>query len=660
MNFGVAWYPEHWDEAQWANDLRLMREAHFNTVRIADGAWSRIEPVEGSFDLDWLERAVSLAGDHGMSVVMATPTYAPPAWLTQKYAEVLKIDQSGRRASHGYRQHYSPASSTYRRLCAGVVEAMAQRFGCNPHVIGWQIDNEYSTLSYDSETQTLFQSWLKDKYQTLDELNRRWTTNYWSQTYTDWSQIPLPIPSGNPFTGADGGHNPCLRLDWRRFATFVWRRFQRQQIDIIRQFADRRQWVTHNFMNWFDGYDHYEIATDLDFASWDCYSLHVDLSLGSAHDLVRGFKRKNFWVMESPPGTAGVGNSLDRGEIRTLAWQAIAHGADGFCYWQWRAALGSQEQYHGTLVAPDGTPRSAYHEIAKLGQQLRSISALLEGTVPTAQAAFIHSYEDRWAINAQPHHPDFDYRHHFLHYYLPVRQRGVSIDVISPTAMLDGYRLLIAPSLHILDDDLADRLSNWVQTGGHLVLGPRSGFKNYDGALLPSRQPGRLSDVLGAQIAEFFALDNAIPITGRLGAGEAALWAEWLEPIQPDVEILARYGKGNGWLDEQAATVTRAVGTGRITYVGAWLDDVLMTDLADWVISTYSIGQPAVRLPTGVELAERQSDDHRLLFLINHTREQQLVSLTTHAEDALSGDVVEDVINLTAYEVKVLKIKSQL
>ncbi|HZG67384.1 MAG TPA: beta-galactosidase, partial [Herpetosiphonaceae bacterium] len=334
MILGTAWYPEHWEETRWGRDLELMREAGFTMVRVAEFAWSRMEPEEGRFDLDWLERAIDQAAALGIDTVVGTPTAAPPAWLTQRYPETLALRKDGRRASHGMRCHYSPTSPRYREFCRRIADEMARRFGEHPHVLGWQIDNEYNAVSYDDEARQQFQEWLREQYGTLQNLNDHWTTSYWSQEYSDWSQIPFPI----------GNHNPGLVLAFRRFVTHVYRTFQLDQIAAIRRHAAPHQWITHNFMGWFDAYDHYELTADLDFASWDNYvgTGHLDyLDNGAAHDLTRGFKRKNFWLMETQPGNVNwstVNNALDRGEVRAMAWHAVGHGADCVSYWQWRSA----------------------------------------------------------------------------------------------------------------------------------------------------------------------------------------------------------------------------------------------------------------------------------------------------------------------------------
>ncbi len=650
MNLGCAWYPEHWEEARWAEDLRLMQEAGMNVVRIAEFAWSRMEPAEGRFDFDWLERAIALAAAHGLVSVVGTPTAAPPAWLTQAYPDTLALREDGRLAQHGNRCHYSPANARYREFCRRIAEKMAERFGKNPHVIGWQIDNEYNSVSYDDDTRRQFHAWLKGRYADLDTLNRRWTTAYWSQEYTDWAQIPLPI----------GGHNPSLMLEFRRFITHVYRAFQREQIDAIRRHAAPRQWITHNFMGWYDLYDHYELTADLDLASWDNYvgTGHLDyLNNGARHDLTRGFKRRNFWLMETQPGSVNwspLNNALNRGEVRAMAWHAVGHGADAVLYWQWRSALGGQEQYHGTLVAPDGRPRPLYQEVARLGRELAQAADALKGTTPVAQVAVLHSYDDRWAIHFQRHHRDFDPVRHLVDYYRPLRAPGNDIDIVHPRAPLDGYRLVVAPGLHMMDEALAQHLIDYVRAGGHLVLGVRSGMKDAHNALLPLRQPGLLAESLGAHVEEYYALEGPIPVAGAWGEGQAHIWAEWLHPDAPDVEVLLRYGPANGWLDGQAAMVTRAVGNGRMTYVGAWLDADTMRPAAAWMARESGVEPPLAAAPAGVEICRRAGGGREVFIVINHAQATCAVPLPRPMREVLSGQAYRSSVRLSPYGVAVL------
>ena len=308
---GAAWYPEQWPESAWERDLSLMQAAGINVVRVGEFAWSRLEPAEGQYDFDWLARAIRMAQQHHIAVVIGTPTDAPPAWLTSRYPQVLRIGPDGRRAEHGMRRQFSYSSPLYRKFCRDIVTRLAQRFGQDPDVIGWQIDNEYTDESYDAATRAQFQHWLQRRFGTLGALNRAWTTAYWSQTYTAWGQIPLNAQPGNP----------GLLLAHRHFVTRTWRGYQRNQIAALRPYIAPRQFITSNFggLGWSDNWDHYTLAHDLDLASWDDYvgQGHLDAYRnGALSDFVRGWKRRDYWrcpgLRSSPPTTAaGPSTSSD-------------------------------------------------------------------------------------------------------------------------------------------------------------------------------------------------------------------------------------------------------------------------------------------------------------------------------------------------------------
>lgn len=621
---GAAWYPEQWPESRWDKDLELMQQAGLRMVRVAEFAWSSMEPHEGQFQLDWLERAVALAAKRDLVTVLGTPTAAPPAWMTQKYPDTLLTLPDGRKAEHGNRAHFSFTSPRYREFCARIAGEMAKRFGKNADVVGWQIDNEYGRTSNDDVTRAQFQAFLKERFGTLDALNEHWTTAYWSEAYTDWSQIPLG-PSGNP----------GLFLAWKQFVTETYRTYQHVQVEAIRAHADKRQFITSNYMGWYDSFDHYVLARELDLVSWDNYvgRGHLDpLKNGIIHDLTRGLKRKNFWLIETQPGFVNwseVNNALDKGEARAMAWHAVGHGADCISYWQWRSALNGQEQYHGTLVGADGTPVPMYEEAAQVGREFAKVGAALGGTEPVSDVAMLHSYDSRWAINFQRHNRHFDPIELLGSYYRPLRRQAQQMDVVHPEAPLEKYKLVVAAGLNVLPEEMARHLEAYVRQGGHLVLGPRSGMKDRYNSLWPMRQPGPLLELLGARVEQWYALDEDVPLSGTWGSGKALLWAEQLKTRAIDVEVVMTYGTSNGWLDAQPAVVTRAVGKGRITYIAAELDDTLMTRAAEWMLRVSGVTAAFGAVPEEVEICRRSGAGRTIFLVINHSKKSVDVDLGT-------------------------------
>ncbi|GAC1416471.1 MAG: beta-galactosidase [Acidobacteriaceae bacterium] len=649
LTLGTAWYPEQWPESRWPADLDLMQKAQIRMVRVGEFAWSRMEPQEGHYDLDWLEHAVNDAGKHGIYTVMSTPSAAPPAWLTQKYPETLRTGEDGRKAEHGNRQQFSWANPKYRDLSRAMAEQLAKRFGHNPYVIGWQIDNEYAANSFDPETRAQFQQWLKARYGTLENLNDRWTTSYWSQTYSDWNQIPIETRPGNP----------GLLLSWKRFVSDTWRSYQKNQLDVIRANSDHRQFITTNMMGWFDGYDHYTVSQDLDLASWDDYVGQGQLDRyrnGAAHDLTRGFLRKNFWVMETQPGSvnwAKINNALDKGEVRAMAWHDVGHGADAVSYWQWRSALNGQEEYHGTLVGADGTPVPLYEEVAQLGAEFAKAGPALAGTSVKSEVAILHSYDSRWAINWQRHNVNYDPIEELVSYYKPLRDIAQSVDIVNPNAPLSQYKLVVAPGLNVLSDAEAKNLIDYVQQGGNLVLGQRSAMKNVDNGLQTERQPGPLTTLLGGRVEQYYALTEPVPVTGSWGTGTSKEWAELLSTKNPETKVLMQYGKSNGWLDGQPAAISRKVGKGSITYLGAWFDEPTMKQAAKFMTDTAGVKAKFGPVPEGVDVYPREGSHGTVFVLVNFASTPQNVKLPAAMQDVLKGGSVSTV-SLPQYGVAVL------
>ena len=648
---GAAWYPEQWPESRWEKDLSLMEAAHIDVVRVGEFAWSTMEPSEGQYEFGWLERAIALAAKHHICVVLGTPTAAPPAWLTTKYPETLRWDENGVRDQHGNRQQFSFTDPKYRQLAHDIAEQLAIHFGHNPNVVGWQLDNEYAAPSFDPSAKQQFHEWLQKKYGTIAGLNQHWATAYWSQTYDNFDEIPV----------REDGENPALLLEWKRFVSDTWKSYSENQISAIRSHADSRQFITTNTMGWFDGFDEYTVHSVLDIAAWDDY-IPTDnydyIANGAAHDLTRGYKQKNFWVMETEPAFVNwrkTNTPLLKGQVRDLAWLAIGHGAEAVEYWQWRSAPNGQEEYHGVLLGADGTPVPVYDEIKKTGEEFAKAGAALAGTSPHAEVALVNDYPSRWAIDFQRHSADFEPIGEMLAFYRPLREQSQAVDMISIDAPLDGYKVVELPGLNVISQPIADRLMTYVRNGGHLLLGPRSAMKDEYNALQPERQPGPLTDFLGGRVDQFYALDYKVPVTGDLGSGTADIWAEQLSVQSPDTKVIATYGKSNGWLDGQPAVITRQVGKGRITYVGAWLDDALLNDLTTGLLEEAAVKPILPGVPAGVEVCRRSGSGKSVLILINHNTEQEHVTLPSPMRDLIgSQDSAVSAVDLGPYGVAVL------
>jgi len=654
---GAAWYPEQWPESRWNADLELMQKAHMHVVRVGEFAWTALEPEEGKYELDWLERAVDLAGKHGIYVILGTPTAGPPVWMETKYPDIMVSDENGIRYTGSTRNHYNWCSPRYRKFAREIDERLAERFGKNPDVIGWQIDNEYSKMSFDAATQAQFHAWLQKRYGTIDKLNQAWTTAYNNQTYSSFDEVPL--------VNGMADNNPGLWLDSKRFISESLRDYQKVQLDAIRKYAASRQKITTNMMGWYDLYDHYTVARDLDIVGWDNPQVQGSFDPvrnGAAHDLMRGLKGGDYWVMETTAGPRGGGNAsvmLPKGAMRAVMWHDIGHGADLVSYWQWRDALNGGEQNHGAIVDVDGEPDPIYQEIAQVGREFEKAGPVISGTSVDASVAILHSYPSRWTINWQKMNPAYDAINALMSYYAPLHRLGYSIDIVPPDRDLTKYKLVIAPALNVLTEAEAANLESYVKQGGHLVLGQRSAMKDEYDARWPQRQPGPLEALLGARVEEYTALNDSIEAEGAWGNAEAQIFAEQLAVQAKDVNVLMKYHAPGSWLDGQPAAVTRKSGRGSITYVGAWLDEPGMLRALQWMTSLSGAQPDLFAAPEGIEVYRRAASDHEVFIVENDGHDEQNVDLPAEMKNVLNGEPVRT-LKLPVYGVAVLEKRRQM
>jgi beta-galactosidase len=674
MKLGVCYYPEHWPAARWPIDAQMMREAGITVVRIGEFAWQRMEPAEGRFTWDWLDEAIATLQAVGLEIVLCTPTAAPPAWLTHDYPDVLPVDAEGRVRNAGARRHYCATSPTYRQLSERIVWAMAERYGRQAPIVGWQIDNEFgcydTTRCYCDRCAAAFREWLRRKYGTLDTLNEAWGTVFWSQTYDAWAQIAPPMLTVAPA-------NPSHVLDWYRFSSDSVVAYQQLQIDILRQHCSG-QFITTNFMGTFPDLDAYRMAAALDFISWDSYPTGYAETSGPAlymaddprpaaaydvgdpyvtgfcHDLMRGLKAgAPFWVMEQQAGHinwASENPAIRPGAVRLWTWHDLAAGADAVVYFRWRACRYGLEQYHSGLLRHDAAPDLGYRELLGMKDE-QPVMRSVEGARVRAEVALLADYSDLWAFDLQPHNHAITYWRHLFAYHRALIRAGVPVDVVAKDAALSRYRLVIAPGLHLADDALAERLTAYVQAGGWLVLGARSGFKAPTNLVTDRPLPGSFRDLAGATVEAWHSLPPGIaygltdPSRPDL---KATVWAEGLSPA--GARAVLTYSDGP--LAGLAAITRHAVGRGHAVYAGLWPTTAMLESLLRWLLPNAGV-EPAALVPAGV-LVYRRGD---FIFLLNFTDANASAWLNVRdAADAFTSLAVGREVTVPPRDVRVLRL----
>jgi len=659
MWLGVDYYPEHWPEERWPADAKLMKEAGLTVVRLAEFAWSRLEPEEGKYDFAWLDRAIDVLAGHGIKVVLSTPTAAPPAWVIQRHPDILPEDYTRTPKSFGIRRHYCFNNEHYHEHSKGIAGAMAGHYCGNPAVIGWQTDNELgchdTTRCYCKNCAAAFRRWLRARYGSLADLNEAWGTVFWSQEYNEWEQIPLPWKS----VESQMAHNPSLLLDFYRFSSDSVVAFQKMQIDILRDLCPRH-FITHNLMGLFDQVDYFDLAADLDFVSWDNYPNYSESSphwTGMSHDVMRGLRACNFWVMEQQSGAVGwntFGSTPRPGLIRLWTYQAIAHGADAVLYFRWRTSRFGTEQFWHGILDHHGRPGRRYDEVKQIGAELAKHSHEWIDCCPRNEIAFVLSYQQGWAFHVQPQHSAMSYWHELYRLYEPLREFGAGVDFISPEADFSRYKLIVAPLLFLMDPALARRLKTYVEKGGVLVGTFRSGVKDSNNVAADLPLPGLLADIFGISIIEYDSmkpgLSNSVVVDETHLRTTARIWADVIEP--GTASVLARY-TGDFYAGKGAVTVN-TLGSGRAYYIGTALEPEFYAEFFKAILDQCAIAT-FDSLPEGVEASVRCNDGARIVFLVNPFREPAPVTIDGEYVSLLDEKTVGPRVTLPGYGVMVLK-----
>ncbi|AWR85535.1 beta-galactosidase [Meiothermus taiwanensis] len=633
---GVCYYPEHWPRERWAEDARRMRELGLTYVRIGEFAWSAIEPDPGRFTWDWLDAAIETLGQAGLKVVLGTPTATPPKWLIDQHPDILAYDIQGRPRKFGSRRHYSFSSRVYREEARRIVTLLAQRYGPNPYVAGWQTDNEYgchdTTRSYGPEDLRAFRLWLQARYGSIEALNQAWGNVFWSMAYRAFGEIDLP---NQTVTEA----NPSHWLDFYRFSSDQVAAFNRMQTEILRQYAPEK-FIVHNFMGYTPDFDHFKLAQDLDIAGWDSYPLgftdmdvlpctteeklryahsgHPDMA-AFHHDLYRGVKPR-WWVMEQQPGPVNWAHhnpSPAPGMVRLWTWEALAHGAEVVSYFRWRQFPQAQEQFHAGLNRPDFEPDLGFFEARQVAQELGQLP--LPPSAP-APVALVFDYEADWVYRIQPQGQGFVYRDLVWNFYQALRSLGLDVDIVPPGARLSPYRLVVVPSLPILREAA---LQAFQEAPGAVVFGPRTGSKTEALGIPAQLPPGALQALLPIKVTRVESwrpgLSETVVWQGR--PWPVGVWKEWLESSLTPV---ATFADGKGAIYQHHNRHYLAFWPGR-EFLQSYLAGVAQ-----------GLGLPIQPLPEGLRMRRRGP----WAFAFNYTNQPQPAPTPPGARFILGGPTV--------------------
>lgn len=666
MRIGVDYYPEHWEKERWTTDLSLMREAGIQVVRIGEFDWALYEPRENEYHFEWMDEILDFMASHQMKVVLGTPSATPPKWMADQYGEELyQSDIHGNPKVFGTRKHYCFNSSMYREKNRTLVEKIASRYGSHPALEGWQIDNELgwanTTRCYCGKCRKKFQEYLQEKYKTIEELNKRYGTVFWSQTYDSFDQVIIPRAGACYDSCHDTqGQNPSLLLDFYRFSSDSVIRFMNEQAEIIRKYSSLP--ITTNMLdaavNSGTGIDYFKMSGSLDYVTWDNYiefqwGIAEDAAVSRDHALLRSYKHQPFWVMEEQAGPCGwskLGPTPAPGKLRMWTYQAVANGADTVVYFRWRSCLfGTEEYWHG-IIGHDGKTNRRFEEIKKTGQEMKKLSSEFGPLMPKARVAILKSFDCEWSHSIHRHVEGFDYDKLLLDYYRGFYRLGIPVDFAAPEEDLSSYQLVLAPALLMAGPEQRKNLETYVEQGGHLLLSFRSGIKSMDNTMLPQTVPGFFTELAGVRVPDYDPqFQKQTRVSGVFGQGTAELWCDILETGTADV--LGVYTED--FYAGSPCFTRNSFGAGSVYYLGCDLDPEAMKNLASYLAEALSFGRPAYA-QEGVERVAVTDGRRNAEFVLNHNAHTVIVPVEEPCRDYLTDQEISGEIRLEPWGVALL------
>ncbi len=673
LELGVCYYPEHWSESLWESDLERMRECGICTIRIGEFAWTMMEPEEGEYDFSFFKRFLDLASKLDMKVIFGTPTAAPPVWLTMKYPEVLNCNIQGIPYSHGARRHYNYNSPVYQTLCKRIVEKLGENIGNHPAIIGWQIDNELNceTDEFYSESDSIaFRKFLKARYGSLEALNEAWGTVFWNQIYTQWEQVFVPRQT------IYNAKNPHQVLDYKRFISESAILFCKIQCDALREFIPEGVFITTNgILLTLDSHQLMDECLDVfSFDSYPNFEYCLSEDPKNAIDLIdRKWTNKlamtraicpHFAIMEQQVGAHGSSMRMESpapkpGQMMLWAMQSIAHGADFISFFRWRTCpMGSEIYWHGILDY-DNRDNRKVQEIKKLAERIHKIEDIAN-TKFAAEIGYVKDYDNVLDCDVDSWHSRFD----------KPSMREISVASQLAHAPLDyiylwdkvsleeltKYKVLFYPHAMILTKERVELLTQYVEQGGVLILGCRTGLKDETGKFPMMQAPGLLRELAGVGVTDYTFVgpyDETVTAEWNGTKMNMPVFNDILEIQKQDVKVLARYC--NNYYSGETAMTEREVKLGKIIYVASTFEREMVTMLLQYI----EVNEPYglyINLPEECELVVREKDGVKYFIVLNYAHHESIIQLRENMIDCDTGEVTIGEIVLKEFETKVYRL----
>jgi len=650
MRIGVDYYPEHWDKDMWTSDVRLMAETGVKIVRLAEFAWCRLEPADGVFDFVWLDEAIRLFADNGIEVIIGTPTNCPPRWLCEKHPEILPGGDNGRTNPIGIRGHRCYNSPALREYAGRIVAKLAEHYKDFPNVTAWQLDNELeANICFCDTCNKKHREWLKRKYGTLGALNKAYGNIVWSGEYQSWEQIDPPYGGYNT-----AWLNPSYMIDFERRATDDMLEFIRFQADIIRSYIPDA-FITTNACFCNHTSDFTAMFSDLDVAAYDNYPTtsvshdYENITSTSAYlDMIRGAKRKNFWIMEELSGTPGCWAPMQKtpapGMIKGYALQAFAHGADTVIFFRWRTAnIGAEMHWHG-LIDHSGVPGRRFDEFAQLCGEAEKLKDI-RGSELRSDIAILFSADSGRAFRLQPQTDGFSYIEQIKAVHQAFVRYGLNVDIIDEHADISGYKIVCAPALYVTDSTTVKRLRDFAENGGTVVLTARSGVKDENNNCIMEPLPTVYRELVGCHVTEYDPIgwDKA---KVRFTDGEEYECKQWCDILETDTaKTAASYS--SGFYAGQPAVTVNSYGGGKAFYIGTVGTRRMYEKAAKQILDASGI--PYIEgLPENVEVTTRTGSGITARFVFNNSDLERTFEL--------NGEK----LHLDPFEMKIIRLENDI
>ncbi|PAD82712.1 beta-galactosidase [Niallia circulans] len=658
--YGGDYNPNQWPKEIWEEDMRIFKKAGINSATINVFSWAKIQPSEDEYYFEELDDIVEMLSQDKYDIILATSTASLPAWMVKKYPEVARTDYEGRHHKFGQRHNACPNSLVYQKYASKLAGKLAERYGNNPYVTCWHINNEYGGECYCENCEKAFRVWLKKRYQTIEALNQAWNLEFWGHTIYEWDEIVLPNALSEGI-GSDKTAFAGISIDYRRFNSDSMLENYKMERDAIRRY-DADTPITTNLMGTYKNLDYFKWAKEMDLVSWDNYpSYNTPLSYTAmCHDLMRGLKDgQPFMLMEQTPSQQNWQpyNSLKRpGKMRAQSYQTIAHGADTIQFFQLRRSVGACEKFHGAVIEHVGHENTrVFREVRELGNELQNLGDEFLGSTIDSKVGIIFDWENYWALEyTSGPNKDLKYVDQIHQYYQYFYTKNIPVDMISVDSDLSKYDMVVAPVLYMMKAGLAERITAFVENGGHFVTTFMSGIVNESDNVYLGGYPGPLREIAGIWVEEIDALAPEQKNGVEFADGNIYTCQLLCDIIHLEgAETVAAYKKD--FYGNTPAITKNTYGKGTVWYVGTQVEQTGLTHLLNQVIEGTE-AKPICSNGEGLEITKRDTDKASFYFVINQqVNKQQLPEELVGKVNLLTGEVVKEAVELKQFDVLILK-----